>query len=123
VAANEGIPFSKVRKGQVFEQFVGLELLRLIRFFKKRIDLNYWQDPETAEVDWVLRQGNTYIPLEVKLTKTPTMSDAKHLLKFLDEYKCPHGGYIVCDTDVRLKISKNITAISWREIAELVQEL
>lgn len=122
IAANEGVPFSKDRKGQVFEQFVGLELLRYIRTYKKRIDLNYWQDPQSAEVDWVLRKGKTYIPIEVKLTQTPTIADAKHLSKFLNEYNCPQGAYIICNTDVRLKIAKNITAISWREIADLVND-
>jgi len=121
LAAAEGPKLGKTRLGQIFEQFVGIELSRQIENINSRIHLQYWNDPQSAEVDWVLRKTDCYIPIEVKYKSSPTESDAKHLSKFLNEYKCPHGGYIVCDTRLPMKITKNIQAVSWQDIHKIVK--
>ena len=120
-AANEGIKLTKPRLGQIFEQFVGIELIRQIQLKNSRADLKFWCDPQSAEVDWVLTKTKDYIPIEVKLKSTPDIKDCDHLKKFLSEYNCPHGAYIICETDRPLKLAKNITAISWRDIHSLVE--
>ncbi len=120
LAAGEGNKLGRPRLGQLFEQFVGLELSRQINFINSRIGLHYWQDPQSAEVDWVLRKANQYIPIEVKYKSTPNASDISHLEKFLNEYPCPHGGFIVCDTQLPMKINSRIVAISWKDIATIV---
>ena len=42
-------------------------------------------------------------------------SDAKHLLKFIDEYDVKQA-YIVCCTPKRYKINEKIVALPWQEI-------
>ncbi len=60
------------------------------------LKLRYWQDHAGPEVDYVLEYNKQYLPIEVKWTKTPTMADAKHLLKFMQEYPCIKPAYIIC---------------------------
>lgn len=121
VAASEGEKLGKNRLGQIFEQFIGMELSRQINETNSRIQLMYWQDPQTAEVDWVLKKAGSYIPIEVKYKSTPKQEDIKHLVKFLNEYNCPYGAYVVCDTDYPMTLEKNIQAVSWQKIFEIVK--
>ena len=121
LAAGEGPKLGRTRLGQLFEQFVGIELHRQINFINSRIGLHYWHDPQNAEVNWVLRKSNKYIPIEVKYKSTPTGADISHLEKFLKEYDCPFGGYVICDTDHPMKISTNVMAVSWKKISEVVK--
>jgi len=123
LAADEGLKLNKNREGQLFEQLVGLELRRNINIINSRIQLQFWNDPQSAEVDWVIRLGEVYIPIEVKLKQTPNLSDANHLNKFLNEYNCPHGAYIVCDTNHSMKLDKKINAISWKKIKQIIELL
>ncbi len=121
VAANEGLKLSKPRLGQIFEQFVGIEIIRQIHANNSRAQLKFWNDPQSAEVDWVIAKSKKYIPIEVKFKSAPTLNECGHLIKFLSEYDCPHGAFVVCDTDRTLKLAKNIQAISWRKLSSLVQ--
>lgn len=124
VTANEGTKLGSTRMGQIFEQFIGIELLRLMRSYKLRVELNYWRDSHTGEeVDWVLKKAKTFIPIEVKFKTVPDSNDIKHLQKFLLEYDCPHGGYVVCQTSARLKLDKNIYAISWRDLYSVLKNI
>lgn len=123
VAANEGTKLAKPRLGQIFEQFVGIELIRQIQINNSRIKLKFWHDPQSAEVDWVLVKAENYIPIEVKLKSTPDLKDCDHLKKFLSEYHCPHGAFIICETEKPLKLAPNITALSWKELPELIKRL
>lgn len=82
--------------------------------------MKFWSDPQSAEVDWVIVKSKKYLPIEVKLKNSPTIDDCVHLLKFLAEYDCPFGAFIVCDTLQPMRLAKNIQAISWREISSLV---
>ena len=120
VAAREGTQLPKDILGGIFEQFVGLELLRQSRFCTKPTRLRFWRDPDGPEVDWVLEKENLYIPLEVKWTDSPTTSDIKHLKTFLKEYPQSPEGYLICQTPRPLKLDKNITALPWPMIDTLL---
>jgi predicted AAA+ superfamily ATPase len=122
VAAGEGVKLGKNRLGQLFEQFVGIELNRQIDAINSRIGLHYWNDPQSCEVDWVLKKAGKYIPIEVKYKNSPDQTDAKHLQKFLAEYDCPHGAFIICTTEVPMKLDQNIMATSWKSISKIVKE-
>ncbi len=121
ICANEGFHLNTRRKGELFEQYIGLELIRYGRLSSKGITLNFWRDADGPEVDWVLNRENEYIPMEVKWTSHPIPSDAKYLELFLDEYKNSKHGYIVCQTPRAFKVSKRVTALPWQEIESLVK--
>lgn len=53
VAANEGPRPARERFGEWFEQWVGLELVRMTRDRGARSPVRFWRDPDGPEVDWV----------------------------------------------------------------------
>lgn len=120
LAAKEGSTLPKETIGKLFEQFIGLELIKLSRIGEKKFTVNFWRDPDGPEVDWVLNINNTYIPIEVKLTDSPSQSDIKHLKVFLSEYKNSKTGYIICQTPRKLKLDENIYAISWLDLKSVI---
>jgi hypothetical protein len=63
----------------------------------------------------VIDQAHEYIPIEIKWTDKPNLSDAKHIIKFSEEYKT-RDAYIICCTPRRYKIKENIIALPWQEI-------
>lgn len=120
VSAREGVKPSKESLGKLFEQFIGLEFIRLTRNLHKKIKLKFWRDPDGPEVDWVLDTGNLFIPIEVKWTNLPKKNDVKHLKVFLSEYKNSKCGYIICQCQRRIKLDENIYAIPWQELDSLI---
>ncbi len=119
VAAEEGVKLGSHRLGDLFENYVGMELIRESRQ-KQATRVHFWRDPDGPEVDWVIKSSGKYMPIEVKLTDSPSNSDIKHLRIFMNEYPCPNGAYVVCTTPRRFNIDKNITAIPWQEIPKLL---
>jgi predicted AAA+ superfamily ATPase len=119
LAAREGRVLPETYIGHLFEQYIGLELVRLIRAQQKRFAVRYWRDPSGPEVDWVIETDQGFIPIEVKWTDIPRQTDAKYLQLFLEEYPQSTTGYIVCRTPQRMKISENIYALPWNELAEI----
>ncbi len=119
-AADEGVrPPTRVL-GSLFEQFVGLELLRAIRQAPKRLRLCFWRDPDGPEVDWVVVGPNRWLPVEAKWSEAPAEKDARHLLQFLSEYRQAREAVIVCRTPRRYLVARRITAVPWHELPQLV---
>ena len=114
-AAREGAALPITTRGFLFEQFVGLEILRYIRSHALPLwRLRFWRDPDGPEVDWVVDEGGVYVPIEVKHTDSPVLSDARHLVTFMSEYKTSGTGYIVCRTPVPVKLSEGLVALPWQ---------
>ena len=109
--------------GSLFEQFVALELIRAIRQSGSTAELSFWRDPDGAEVDWILRTENRWLPIEVKWSEMPTDRDANHLRTFLAEYPKAKEAVIVCRTPRPFKLSPTITAVPWNEIPNLLDRV
>jgi predicted AAA+ superfamily ATPase len=114
LAAHEGRNPPRAQWGALFEQFIGLELLRFLRPHRHTTKLRFWRDPNGPEVDWVLARDKTYLPIEVKWTEAPGASDARHLHCFLREYPNFSKGYIVCRAPHAIRISEQVLAIPWQ---------
>jgi predicted AAA+ superfamily ATPase len=56
--------------GELFEQFVGLEIIRLARRRGRGWRLRFWRDPDGPEVDWVVEGSDRLLPVEVKWSAT-----------------------------------------------------
>ena len=119
VAAREGRRLSKEQMGHIFEQYIGLELIRRIRWLQPRWSLRYWRDPAGPEIDWVIETPEKMIPIEVKWTSAPTRQDAKHLHLFLTEYPQASKGFIICQTPHPMKISEQVIALPWGRIGDV----
>lgn len=114
VAAREGRHPPRSQWGMLFEQFVGLELLRCFRSQQRSVKLRFWRDPDGPEVDWVVARDGTYLPIEVKWTDAPEAGDARHLNCFMKEYPTFGKGYVVCRVPQKIKISDQVIALPWQ---------
>lgn len=121
--AREGRKMTPERWGELFEQYVGLELLRYSRLQNPQARLFFWKDTNGPEVDWVLEKEGEYIPIEVKWTETPKMNDAKHLQTFLSEYSNSKKAYIVSRASKKYKLGKNIEVLPWQNLSEVFEEV
>ena len=99
--------------GPLFEQWVGIELWKRLQYLG-RGRLIYLRTKSGAEIDFIVDLGKRLLPIEVKWTDTPSLTDARHLLAFLDEQhtRAPHG-YIVCRCPRPLRLHERITALPW----------
>ncbi len=120
LAAREGARLSRDTLGRIFEQFIGLELLRITRSRRQMSKIRFWRDPDGPEVDWVIDAQGLYIPLEVKLTGNPSSADIRHLEVFLSEYRTAKAGYLVCQVPRKAKLSDRIIALPWQSIGEII---
>ena len=121
LAAQEGLSPSQETYGHLFEQWVGLELNRFLRF-KGSGKLRFWRDSSGPEVDWVIEIFGEYIPIEVKWTTSPTLKDCRHVITFLNEYKEAKRGFIVCRIPRPMQLAPGILAIPWEHLGEVFSE-
>jgi len=120
VSAQEGIKPARSVQGLLFEQFIGLELIRCSRLKDQKIRIHFWRDPDGPEVDWVIDKEGEYIPIEVKMTEVPSDNDLRALKLFLAEYSNASKAYIICQTPRQLKLTDRIYCLPWQEIDSLI---
>ncbi|MDP3791358.1 MAG: ATP-binding protein [Candidatus Omnitrophota bacterium] len=120
LAAREGTKPSRDTMGKIFEQFIGLELLRSAHTKGHGVKIRFWRDPDGPEVDWIIDADGIYTPLEVKLTGNPTSSDIRHLEVFLSEYRSATQGFLVCQVPRKTKLSEKIFALPWQSINNIL---
>lgn len=119
--ANEGIKLSQVEYGNLFEQFVGLQLLALSNLKSPLMKIRYWRDSAGPEVDFVMEYHQQYIPVEVKYSEAPRKKDAANILKFINEYSEATHGYIVCRTPHSYQLNDQVTVIPWQDIESMLE--
>lgn len=120
VAAREGTQPSRQTLGSLFEQFVGLELIRVARLSDPKAQVRFWRDPDGPEVDWVIEQEGRTVPIEVKWTDSPSRKEIRHLETFLSEYRSARLGYLVCRIPRKAKLSDRVVAIPWEAVDDLI---
>lgn len=99
--------------GPLFEQWVGIELWKRLQYLGGGT-LFYQRTRDGAEVDFVVERGGRLTPIEVKWTERPSVSDARHLITFLNEHpRQGRQGYIICRCERPLQLSDRITALPW----------
>lgn len=122
IAAGEGRDIPDKYMGSLFEQWVGLELLRLLRTSPIKSSLLFWRDQSGAEVDWVIEKGNHYIPVEVKWTKNPSKQDARHVNTFIGEYSNSFRGYVICRIPIAQKLTDTVIALPWQKLHTVLED-
>lgn len=114
--ANEGTRLPQRTLADLFEHFIGNELIWLSQLTSPNIHVKYWRDSAGAEIDYVLDVAHHYVPIEVKWSDKPDEHDARHLKKFMTEYENVERAYIVCQTPKRYEILPGIMALPWQEM-------
>lgn len=99
--------------GPLFEQWVGIELWKRLQYLQDG-QLSYLRTKDGVEIDFIIERGGQLTPIEVKWTEQPTLSDARHVLSFLQEQggKAPHG-YIICRCAYPMQLHPQVTALPW----------
>jgi predicted AAA+ superfamily ATPase len=120
LCAGEGTRLPRDRLGELFEQFVGLELIRQARMAPRPTTVRFWRDPDGPEVDWVVDQGSACWPVEVKWTDAPTPRDARHVEVFLREYAGARRGFLVCRVPRRARVTERVVALPWQELGAVL---
>ena len=120
LAAREGTKLSRDTMGRLFEQFIGLELLRCSHAKNQKVRIRFWRDPDGPEVDWVIDKEDVYTPVEVKWTDKPGTSDIRHLEVFLSEYPSAKTAYLICQVPRKTKLSDRVFAFPWQSLHELI---
>ena len=122
-AAQEGLAPPLERWGELFEHWVGLELIRAMRAKNPpHCSLRFWRDPDGPEVNWVVQRNKTFIPIETKWTSRPSPRDAHHLEIFLDEYPSSSHGYVLCRAPRPQALSPRVTALPWQDLPQILEE-
>ena len=117
--ASAGIPPGKAAvaadPGGVFEQWVGMELHRRMDYSKNG-ELFYMRTKAGAEIDYIIKRENEVVPIEVKWTDRPSIKDARHLLRFIEEAPHANHGYVVCRCPRPRRIADTVTALPWQNL-------
>lgn len=103
-------------RGSIFETFVVSELLKKRTNLGKDINLYYWRDKTGHEVDVVIDEGLTLLPVEIKSGKTVHQEFFKNLLYWL-KLSGNIKGIILYGGDQRQERSNGITIEGWERLA------
>jgi len=107
--------------GKLFEQWVGLSILRLMRARGTAGRLRYWRDYAGREIDWVIDLGDRWLPVEVKWGENLRPGDLRHLDYFIRTYgKKVQTGYLVFTGERDRKLSDRILALSFRHFLDTI---
>lgn len=105
--------------GRLFEQWVGLTLLRSMRAAGIHGALHYWRDYSGREVDWVLEIDGEWIPIEVKWGDNLKSGALRHLHYFVETYPDKvRRGYVVFGGTRSRRIDDIVTAITPGELLD-----
>jgi hypothetical protein len=83
----------------------------------ERLDLFSWRTVTGNEVDFVIEAGGRLLPIEVKATSRPRLSDAAGLRAFRAEYgKAARTGLLLHAGQTLEWLAPNILAAPWRRV-------
>lgn len=82
-----------------------------------RAEIYYWRTAIGEEVDLVIEADGYLLPIEVKATTRPRLSDAKHLRTFRSEYgkKARYGLLLHCG-DMLDWLTPDVLAVPWWKV-------
>jgi uncharacterized protein len=79
-----------------------------------RAELGYWRTSIGEEVDFVIEAGGKLLPIEVKSTARPRLSDAAHLRTFRTEYgKKARAGLLLHNGNAIEWLAPDVLAAPW----------
>jgi uncharacterized protein len=103
---------SGMAAGPLFETAVFGALTRAVAHRGGRTSIWFWRTSSGHEVDFLIEDGMTLIPIEAKLTATPRPSHATGLEKFMDLFPDrAKKGYLVCLCKERFDITRRVQAV------------
>ncbi len=100
--------------GAHLENLVLQDLLAWRDATDQRAEIYYWRTVSGEEVDFVLEVGGRLLPIEVKATTRPRLSDARHLRSFRQEYGEQARGGLLLHTGSAIEwLAPDVLAVPW----------
>lgn len=98
--------------GSVFEHFVILEIKRALDYKERESKLSFFRTSDGAEVDIVLEIGGDVLAIEIKSSRSPSLSDVRGLRSFISDHKYKRA-VCLCRTN-RAYLDDKIEFLNWR---------
>lgn len=110
--------------GALFEGWVVSEAVKAFAHQGKRPELYFWRSHDGLEVDLLIRAADKLIPVEVKLTATPTPRHVQPLERFkqLADDTAAQQGVLVCRVTARRPLPHGHVALPWHEFPGWLRE-
>ena len=106
--------------GALLEGWVVTEAAKAFMARGRKPDLYFWRSHDGLEVDLLIVCGGKLLPVEVKLTATPSAGHVEPLNRFLslavDEAAGP--GLLVCRTESQRSLPNGHLAVPWHEFPQ-----
>ena len=108
--------------GALFEGLVVGEAWKRFTNQGKKPSIYYWRAKGGGEIDLVVQAKGTLIPVEIKLTATPSAVHARGLSQFkkLAGSEASKTGILACRVEKKTELPGNNVAIPWRELPDLI---
>jgi predicted AAA+ superfamily ATPase len=101
-------------EGAHLENVVLHDLLAWRDTTQERAEITYWRTTAGDEVDFVIEAGGKLLPVEVKATSRPRLSDAKHLRTFRAEYgTSARAGLLLHTGSTTEWLAPDVLAVPW----------
>ena len=110
--------------GALFEGFVVSEAFKVFALAGRRPDLFFWRSHGGLEVDLLVALPEGLIPVEIKLTATPTTQHAAVLSRWreLAAHRAAGAGIVVCNVPEPVDLPGGHLALPWRSFPTWLQE-
>ena len=83
----------------------------------ERAEIGYWRTASGEEVDLVIESGARLLPIEIKASTRPRLSDARHLRSFRAEYGKKARAALLLHTGTTLEwIAPDVLAVPWLRV-------
>jgi len=110
---NPSLETVRANPGPLFEQWVGLELWKRLKYLGTG-SLHYYRTRAGAEVDFIIEREGRIIPVEAKWTERPGPGDIRHVVSFMAEQgRRVKEGFVVCRCHRPLRLAPRVTAVPW----------
>jgi predicted AAA+ superfamily ATPase len=104
-------------RGSIFETFIVSELVKKRTNVGKRVNLYYWRDKTGYEIDVIIDNVLSLLPVEIKSGKTITSEFFRNMLYWLN-LSGEKSGYVLYAGDQEQKRSNGITVAGWERLRE-----
>lgn len=107
--------------GAFFENFVLAEILKMKCNHNLNFEIYFYRDSNHNEIDFILDCGLSVKMIEAKCTSTPSEKHFTSLSKMAKNFRNA-SSYLISFAQERVKIAKNVEAIPWIFINDVVRD-
>lgn len=99
---------------RMLENWIFTELYKQISFLNRKKEINFYRTRNDSEIDFILSEGKTLIPIEVKSGTQVKPMQLRALKTFINDYSCNFHipfGIVFHRTDTIYSLAENILAL------------